>query len=86
MVCSPENRVVVDIHHKLPGRGVYVCYDPACFKAAVGKGSLARGFRKSIVETDAPALLEQARSLLYEQLLNHVSMLRKSGHIDVGYT
>ena len=44
VVRSPEGEVHLDFSGKAPGRGAYVCTDPACLRRAQKAGSLSRAF------------------------------------------
>ena len=44
VVRSPEGEVSLDTRGKKPGRGAYLCPDPACFKRAVKSKALERAF------------------------------------------
>ena len=44
VVKSPEGEVSLDFKGKLPGRGAYVCPDPACLKRARKSRALERAF------------------------------------------
>ena len=44
VVRSPEGEVHLDFSGKAPGRGAYVCPDPACLRKAQKAGSLSRAF------------------------------------------
>ena len=44
VVRSPEGAVSLDRSGKAPGRGAYVCPDPACLRKAQKAGSLGRAF------------------------------------------
>lgn len=48
VVRSPEGEVSLDDKGKKPGRGAYLCPDPACFKRAVKSKALERTFSASI--------------------------------------
>ena len=48
MVRTPGGEVVVDLTGRAPGRGAYVCADPACREAALAKGALRRVLSVSI--------------------------------------
>ena len=50
----------------LPGRGAWLCHDPACAGLAVRKGALARALRmdRTAVERCAEAVEEAVRSQL----------------------
>ena len=44
VVRSPEGAVSLDFKGKLPGRGAYVCADPACLAKARKSRALERAF------------------------------------------
>ena len=44
VVRSPEGEVALDFKGKKPGRGAYVCPDPACLKRARKSRALERAF------------------------------------------
>ncbi len=44
VVRSPEGEVSLDPRGKKPGRGAYVCPDPACLKKAMKSRALDRAF------------------------------------------
>lgn len=44
VVRSPEGEVSLDERGKKPGRGAYLCPDPACLKRAVKSKALERAF------------------------------------------
>ena len=48
VVKSPEGAVSLDFRGKLPGRGAYVCPDPACLKKARKSRALERAFETAI--------------------------------------
>ena len=48
VVKSPEGAISLDFRGKLPGRGAYVCPDPACLKLAIKSRALERGFETAI--------------------------------------
>ena len=56
VVKSPEGQVSLDFRGKLPGRGAYVCPDPACLARARKSRALERAF-----ETALPPEVWQAR-------------------------
>lgn len=47
-VKSPEGTISLDFKGKAPGRGAYVCPDPACLKRAIKAKSLERAFETAI--------------------------------------
>ena len=48
VVRSPEGNISLDFKGKLPGRGAYVCPDPACLKKARKSRALERAFDMAI--------------------------------------
>ena len=56
VVRSPEGEVSLDFKGKLPGRGAYVCPDPACLARARKAKALERAF-----DTALPAQVHAAR-------------------------
>ena len=48
VVKSPEGAISLDFRGKAPGRGAYLCPDPACLKRAVKSKALERGFETPI--------------------------------------
>jgi len=56
VVRDAEGYTHVDPTGKAPGRGAYVCPDPACFEAAAARRRLASALRVSLVEEDVERL------------------------------
>ena len=48
VVRSPEGAVSLDFRGKLPGRGAYVCPDPACLAKARKSKGLERAFETAL--------------------------------------
>ena len=48
VVKSPEGVISLDFRGKAPGRGAYVCPDPACLKRAMKSKALERTFETSV--------------------------------------
>jgi predicted RNA-binding protein YlxR (DUF448 family) len=44
--------VVPDPGARLPGRGAYLCPDPACGERALRRGALQRAFRRAVTIPD----------------------------------
>ena len=44
VVRSPQGEISLDFHGKKPGRGAYLCPDPACLKRARKSKALERAF------------------------------------------
>lgn len=48
VVRSPEGTVSLDAKGRKPGRGAYICPDPACLKRAVKSKALERAFQAPV--------------------------------------
>ncbi len=57
VVRSAEGAISVDFRGKAPGRGAYVCPDPACLKRAVKSKALERAFGAAIPQEVYDSLL-----------------------------
>ena len=57
-VKSPEGNISLDFRGKAPGRGAYVCPDPACLKRAIKSKALERGFETQIPQEIYDGLLQ----------------------------
>jgi predicted RNA-binding protein YlxR (DUF448 family) len=56
IVRSPAGDVAYDPGGKAPGRGAYVCRDPACVRVALRKGGLARALGSTLRNDDLARL------------------------------
>lgn len=59
VVRSPEGTVSLDLRGKAPGRGAYVCRDPACLKKAQRSKALSRSLETEIPSQVYEALAQQ---------------------------
>ena len=66
LVHGPDGSVSLDINGKAPGRGAYICPDPACLKKARKARALERAFEAAI----PPALYDT----LEEELAKRMDM------------
>ena len=57
VVRSPEGAISLDFRGKAPGRGAYLCPDPACLKRAIKSKALERGFETTIPQEIYDGLL-----------------------------
>ena len=55
-VRSPEGEITLDFKGKAPGRGAYLCPDPACLKKARKSRALERAFDCAVPEAVYDAL------------------------------
>lgn len=58
VVRTPEGEVCLDFRGKAPGRGAYICPDPACLKKAIRSKALERSLQTPIPD-EIYARLEQ---------------------------
>ena len=59
VVKSPEGEISLDFGGKKPGRGAYLCPDPACLAKAKKKKALERCFEQPVPAEVYDALAEQ---------------------------
>ena len=59
VVRSPQGEISLDFHGKKPGRGAYLCPDPACLKRARKSKALERAFGLPIPDPVYEALAAQ---------------------------
>ena len=57
-VKSPEGHISLDFRGKAPGRGAYVCPDPACLKRAIKSKALERAFETQIPQEIYEGLMQ----------------------------
>ncbi len=82
-VLSPQGEVVVDYRKKLPGRGVYTCFEFDCIETAVKRGQLCRSLRGG----DGPSANELWQVLQAQvqcKALDLIGMARKAGQVVSG--
>ena len=63
VVRSPEGQVSLDFRGKLPGRGAYVCPNPACLAKTKKSKALERAFSAPLPEEGYQALEEQMKEV-----------------------
>ncbi len=59
VVRSPEGAISLDRRGKQPGRGAYLCPDPACLKKAVKSRALERALEAPIPTEVAQAIAQE---------------------------
>ena len=64
LVRGAEDAVLVDERGRAPGRGAYLCSDPACWERALAGGSLGRALRVELSAEDRATLKAHARTLV----------------------
>ncbi len=81
---DPKGNVLVDYRQRLPGRGVYTCFNPTCVDKAVKRQSFKRGFKSNCEPADLNILLSQLKQSVEQKILNLIGMGRKAGEITSG--
>ena len=92
IVKSPDNKPVIDIAGKLPGRGAYICPDSECIELAKKSGSLAHAIGVKNIDSDSGFWLEletYAKSfddinLTDKRLRAVIGLSRKAGALLIG--
>ncbi|WP_460213933.1 DUF448 domain-containing protein [Geovibrio sp. ADMFC3] len=74
-VTDGEGKVVYDRKGKLPGRGVYLCFDDECLKLAAKKNLFSKGFKEKINKKEYKQLLEE----IYTVTADYFFALLKAG-------
>lgn len=82
-VVGPGARVVADLKHKLPGRGVWVTAQADTVAEAVKRKAFNRGFKAEVAVS--PALPGEIEALLTENCLQALSLARKAGQVVTGF-
>ncbi len=59
VVRSPEGEISLDLRGRKPGRGAYLCPDPACLKKAAKSRALERAFGAPVPPEVMEALAAQ---------------------------
>ena len=59
VVRSPQGEISLDFHGKKPGRGAYLCPDPACLKRIRKSRALERAFDPPIPDAVYDALAQE---------------------------
>jgi hypothetical protein len=75
-VVAPDNSVVPDLKHKLPGRGVWVTATRKDLTEAVKRKVFARGFKQDV--TSGPELVASTERLLERGALDALAMAGKA--------
>lgn len=82
-VVGPEDRLVVDLAGKLPGRGMYVTASKLLIGEAIAKRSFSKaaGQQVSIPE----GFLAQIEAQLQRRVADSLSLARKAGQVITGF-
>jgi len=82
-VLGPDSRVVADLRHKLPGRGVWVTAQADKVAEAVKRKVFARGFKAEVLVS--AALPVEIDELLVRDCLQALSLANKAGQVVTGF-
>jgi predicted RNA-binding protein YlxR (DUF448 family) len=83
-VLGPDNQVVADLRHKLPGRGVWVAARADLVEEAVRRRLFSRAFK---AEAKAPATLARdIEHALRADLRQSLSLANKAGTVIAGFS
>ncbi len=82
-VVGPDARVVPDLRHKLPGRGVWVTARADKIAEAVKRKAFARGFKAEVVVS--ATLASEIEDLLTKDCLQALSLANKAGQVVTGF-
>ncbi len=86
LVCGPSGQVLLDIHGKLSGRGVYLCTQRPCAEQALKKTRLQEAFRREVTLASIDELVGAMASVMVERALGCIRIARKAGRVVSGYT
>ncbi|NJP05629.1 MAG: YlxR family protein [Chloroflexaceae bacterium] len=64
LVRTRDSRVILDPGRKHPGRGAYLCQNPACWERALKRQSVVRALRIGTLHPDDRLALEQVAQRL----------------------
>ncbi|MFQ5794522.1 MAG: DUF448 domain-containing protein [Candidatus Bipolaricaulia bacterium] len=85
LVC-PEDRPIVDLEAKLPGRGAYVCPERSCVERGANVKRLSRAFRKPVsMPGGASSLREDILTALKKRILSLLGRARRAGKVVSGW-
>ncbi len=82
-VVAPDGQLVADLRGRLPGRGLWISATPEAFAKARAKRCFARAARQQV---EVPDDLEfSVYKGLQQAVLEQLGLLRRSGHLDLGF-
>ena len=83
-ILSPQQQLLIDYRHKLPGRGVYTCCEIDCIVKAIERKQLQRGLRTEQLQVGPDQLIASIVETLLQRIENLLGMARKSGQVVSG--
>jgi predicted RNA-binding protein YlxR (DUF448 family) len=84
LVLGPDGKLLPDLYGRLPGRGIHLCPDFACFKKAAENNSLSRSLRTSARIEDVTRLFEIVLESSRDQVRAILSTAARSGCLLAG--
>jgi len=78
--------VVLDHTGRLPGRGVYVCFDGVCLRQALRVGRLSAAFKRVVTIPAFASIYQEAVALLCMRLGTCLGLAQKAGAVTSGHT
>lgn len=82
-VAGPDDRLVPDLKHRLPGRGVWVHARRSAVEEAVRRKAFGRSLKAGVVVS--PALADEIDALLAKTARDALSMANKAGAVVSGF-
>ena len=64
LVRTPDGRVTLDEHGRLPGRGAYLCLKVECWQAALKSNRIEHGLKTSLAPEDKARLMAAGQALI----------------------
>jgi uncharacterized protein len=83
-VLSPDETVVPDVKHKLPGRGLWISASRPAIEEAVRRNVFARGFKHTVKL--GPNLAVETERLLERTALDALAIAAKASRVVTGFT
>ena len=82
-VVAPDGTAVPDLKRRLPGRGVWITATRQALRAAMGRKTFARGFKRDVrVASD---LVETTERLIERAALDALAICHKAGKVAIGF-
>lgn len=83
-VLSPEAEIVPDIANKLPGRGVYTCFNMGCAKKAVEKDLFSKSLKQAVKHESAEMLCANIARCMEDRISSYIALANKAGKVVSG--
>ena len=82
-VVDPEDNLIADINHNLPGKGYWVKADRDTISKAINKKILCKAIKKKV--TVEKNILDKIEIQIKKQIINQISLCRKAGAAIFGF-